>query len=484
MSDHPAEPRAAKIESWGNRIATVGVLVLILVVCFAAITTIGTNHSQTFSKVGSCIAGSGGGGGWSWGGSVAVRDRGREEGRAPAPAPPPKVEERKDPEGPKISDAVPRRDSDNGRQSGRLTAGSFDDGQNPLPLQAFVRKLGQRADLSDLPRRLVGPTVVVRVTDRAGAPVGNALVRIATSSREEPLTLTTRSDGIVRLHNTWDRLDTTEPLTVTVTPPDGGRLVSGKFSADATRVNVVLPTVQAALPRQLDLALVLDTTGSMGDELEYIKTEIRGIAESIRARFPEVKQRYSLILYRDDGDDYVTRVFPFTESLAEFRASIAAQTAAGGGDYPEAMHRGLEDANALDWRTSGTARVLFLIGDAPPHAQHLKRTMNAVDGLRGKGVAIYPVACSGYDDACELVMRGSALLTGGQFLFLTDDSGVGNAHAEPHIPYYQVQRLDRLMIRMIASELTGKRLPAEAGEVLRTVGRPPVAQANGVGSNK
>ena len=53
-------------------------------------------------------------------------------------------------------------------------------------------------------------------------------------------------------------------------------------------------------------------------------------------------------------------------------------------------------------------------------------------------------------------MRAEALLTGARYLFLTDDSGVGHAHAEPHIPYYDVQRLDSLMVRMVAMEVSGR----------------------------
>jgi len=45
-------------------------------------------------------------------------------------------------------------------------------------------------------------------------------------------------------------------------------------------------------------------------------------------------------------------------------------------------------------------------------------------------------------------------LTGGQFLWLTDDSGIGEAHGEPHIPFYHVERQGRLMVRMVASELS------------------------------
>jgi hypothetical protein len=102
--------------------------------------------------------------------------------------------------------------------------------------------------------------------------------------------------------------------------------------------------------------------------------------------------------------------------------------------------------------------------------------MNAADALRKKGVAIYPLACSGYDEACELVMRSCAMLTGSQFLFLTDDSGVGEAHAEPHIPFYRVERQASLMVRMVTSELSGRHLEPAAEEILRTVGTPPKVQ--------
>jgi hypothetical protein len=101
----------------------------------------------------------------------------------------------------------------------------------------------------------------------------------------------------------------------------------------------------------------------------------------------------------------------------------------------------------------------------------MNRTLAAANALRKKGVAIYPVACSGYDDACEFVMRSCALITGGRFLFLTDDSGVGNSHAEPSIPYYQVERLEKLMIRTIASELSGQNVRAHPADIIRTVGK-------------
>jgi hypothetical protein len=116
--------------------------------------------------------------------------------------------------------------------------------------------------------------------------------------------------------------------------------------------------------------------------------------------------------------------------------------------------------------------VLFLVADAPPHAEFAERTLVAANTLRKQGIAMYPVAASGTNDAAEFIFRTCALLSGSQYIFLTDDSGVGNPHAEPHFPFYNVERLDGLMVRMIASELSGRRLEPMPAEIIRTVGKP------------
>lgn len=362
---------------------------------------------------------------------------------------------------PKIKDA--------GLPSGILTAGSFDDNLDPRQFLSFLGKMSQESYLGDLPGRLRGSRLMVIVKDQSGKPVGNARVKLAANGATADVT--TRSDGRAIFVLSWDRLPADQSLTATVLPPFGGRPASETIPPGKSRWEIVLPDVQAPLPRGLDLAIVLDTTGSMADELKHLQAEIRGIATAIRKKFPEVTQRYALVLYRDDGDEYVTRRFDFTSSLDEFHGRLARQSAGGGGDYPEAVHSAFEEAQQLRWRENDTARVLFWVGDAPPHSQHVGRTMTAADSLRKNGVVIYPIACSGYDDSTEVIMRSCALLTGGQFLFLTDDSGVGNSHAEPKIPYYQVERLEKLIVRMVASELSGCRINAEPGDVIRTVGR-------------
>jgi hypothetical protein len=126
---------------------------------------------------------------------------------------------------------------------------------------------------------------------------------------------------------------------------------------------VTLEDARGTLPDQLDIALVIDATGSMGDELEYLKVEIRDIAEAIEHHFPGVDQRFALVVYRDEGDQYVTKTFDFTSNLDSFQRDLGGQSAGGGGDYPEAMDAALEATTKLSWRKGDTARVTFLVAE-------------------------------------------------------------------------------------------------------------------------
>jgi hypothetical protein len=224
---------------------------------------------------------------------------------------------------------------------------------------------------------------------------------------------------------------------------------------------------------ELDVQLVLDTTGSMGDELSYLQSEFDSIAARLKTKFPQVTPRWSLVLYRDKGDDYVTRDFDFTTDTNKFRSNLRVQSAGGGGDIPEAVVQGLETGGRMNWRPAGSvAKVAFWVADAPAHPGEGKQLATVVRNLKAKGIHVYPIASSDTDETAEYQMRSTAQMTGGRYVFLTNDSGVGNGHAEPHIPCYSVTRLDSAILRSIETELTGQRHEAESNDVIRNVGQP------------
>ena len=376
------------------------------------------------------------------------------------------------------------------RRPGLLTAGDIDDGLNWEAYLAYARRArdgqGQAGAFPDL---ALGDRVVVRVLDEAGHPVAGARVTVEATggSRARRLVTEAGTDGRLALFPRYDFGPGVRRVSVRAEAPGGGRAARTRaleVGRDGDAVaEVRLPIRVAERPRALDLAFVVDVTGSMGDELRYLTDEFVSIVERVEARYPGVDLRFGLVAYRDRGDQFVTRRYDFTDSAQEMQRRLRGLRAEGGGDYPEAMDEALEAALDLDWRTGTAARVAFLVADAPPHDDRVGRTLAAVREARARGLRLYPVAASGVADEAEYVMRAAAVLTQARHLFLTDDSGVGLPHAEPKIACYQVTPLNSLLVRVVASELEGRRVEADRSEVVREVGdydagvceTPPVA---------
>jgi hypothetical protein len=117
------------------------------------------------------------------------------------------------------------------------------------------------------------------------------------------------------------------------------------------------------------------------------------------------------------------------------------------------MNAGLEAMMRQPWSRDAVPQMLFLLADAPPqqypgtdYSYH-----EAIQDAAANGIAIYPVAASGVDKPTEFLFRAMAVMTGGKYVFLTDDSGVGDSHEEPDISGYTVEKLNDLMVREIRS---------------------------------
>ncbi|MET0340701.1 MAG: vWA domain-containing protein [Polyangiales bacterium] len=224
---------------------------------------------------------------------------------------------------------------------------------------------------------------------------------------------------------------------------------------------------------RLDVALVIDTTGSMGDEIRYLQSEFVAISRAIEAAYPQSEQRWALVTYRDEGDEYVARYFDFRGEPQAFRDKLSAQYAAGGGDFPEAPQAAFAILNQFAWRTAkDVAKLAFWVADAPHHTQYASALAKGIRESRDLGIHVYPVASSGVDELTELTMRSAAQLTLGRYIFLTDDSRVGNAHKEPTIPCYFVTKLDDALLRAVQIEMTGIYREPDPQRVLRIQGDP------------
>jgi hypothetical protein len=122
----------------------------------------------------------------------------------------------------------------------------------------------------------------------------------------------------------------------------------------------------------VDLAFVIDTTGSMTDNIAAVMSEASTLIDKLAADSPNF--RIGLELYKDNTPDsaYITQAaLPFTNNAAAAQAAINAITVGGGGDIPEAVFSGL--IAAIDnkdgigpWR-DGVSKRIIVMGDAGPH---------------------------------------------------------------------------------------------------------------------
>lgn len=358
-------------------------------------------------------------------------------------------------------------------QSGVLTAGDVDDNLNYDFFLGYLKRMQRDWGQGQLPTADMTDRITLEIVGGNGAGLANA--KLLFDNDRNPQAVYANSQGVVYLFPGMDTFARQETLAFTVTDPVTE--ANANISLDLTQADesgvyrVTLDNATGQRPTAMDVALVIDVTGSMGDELSFLTVEFESIVANLSAEYANVDLRFALVTYRDEGDDFVTQTYDFTPDIQTMRANLQQQRADGGGDYPEAMDEALIEAAELTWRDGDVARVLILNADAPPHSRNLGRTLSAASTLRERGVRIYSLAASGVADTAEFTMRVMAAATGGRHLFLTDDSGVGAAHQEPKTPCYIVTRLDNLLFRVLSSELAGTRIEPQASDVVREVGQ-------------
>ncbi len=304
------------------------------------------------------------------------------------------------------------------RQDG-FRAGEWDDNATLREFRKVLAHSREPIESLDVSIRRV---IVAR--DSEGKALPNCLV-FATDASGATVTLRTLSNGRAML---FPRAEGLQGNRVDLAMRCGGDVATKTISLASNDDAVV--TLDAREPRNMpnrtiDVGFALDTTGSMTEEIEAVKSAIR------KAFVRESALRVGLVEYKDRGDEYTTRLFQMTDDLARFSDVISTMHADGGGDMPEAMNVGLHEAlTSLAWNNDAAARLLFVIGDAPPHADDFEpRYADEAKRAAHNGIQIFTVAASGMDAFGQMVFRQIAQYTGGTEMFVL--RGVGAGGGEP-----------------------------------------------------
>lgn len=239
------------------------------------------------------------------------------------------------------------------------------------------------------------------------------------------------------------------------------------LSEFANGINLLVADRACQVTSEVDIAFVVDATGSMGDEIEFLKMELEDVIRNTMEKYKSLSLNAASVFYRDKGDAYVTKKCAFNDDLLKTINFMKLQSAGGGGDYPEALDQALSTAlDSLQWNPNARTRLLFLVLDAPPHNEAKERIQELVIKAAAMGIRIIPIACSGTDKSTEFLLRSMALATNGTYTFLTNHSGVGNPHIEPTTDKYEVELLNNLLQRIIGQFLYAKDCSVDSKEQL------------------
>ncbi len=251
-------------------------------------------------------------------------------------------------------------------------------------------------------------------------------------------------------------------------------LLTSLLAICAVSAEEITATVEGSGAPRLDVTFCVDATGSMGDEIDVVKEKMREMVAEISAGDPTPDVRFGLVIYRDRGDEFVTKRYALTRDIDAVVKSISEISADGGGDYPESLNEALHvTIHEIEWDTApDVGRVIFLIADAPPHMDYdgdYNYEEEASLALE-QGIVIDTIGCSGLQESDQRIFREIASITEGEFELLTYAQEFVNAEGEKEVvvhagtALYSVEATADADWREGATRLEGRGMVAKAGE--------------------
>jgi hypothetical protein len=228
----------------------------------------------------------------------------------------------------------------------------------------------------------------------------------------------------------------------------------------------------------VEVAFVLDTTGSMADLIAGAKQKIWSIANTIVDINPNADIRMALVAYRDVGDDYVIKPYEMSSDIQGMYGNLIGLQADGGGDTPESVNEALDTAvDDLKWtKGANVRRIVFLVGDAPPHMdyQNGPKYPAILHQAVQKDIEVHAIQ-AGDSNATKTIWKDIALRGGGSYIPIPQDGG---QISEVQTPFDDEiinlqQRLDKTVVPYGAQEtqaaLEQKILDKASGSVSKRV---------------
>lgn len=200
------------------------------------------------------------------------------------------------------------------------------------------------------------------------------------------------------------------------------KIASRKIEID---VNVEIVRPDPGVP-QIQLALLLDTSGSMSGLINQAKAELWAVVnEFITVKRGGKTPHLSVSLYEygksalSPEDGYIRQIVPFTNDLDKISQELFALRTNGGEEYCGWV---IKDAiKKLNWsKDDNDLKVIFIAGNEP-FTQGPVDYKKSCKKANSKGIIVNTIHCGSYDQGISGSWKDGAMLTGGNFLSINQN---------------------------------------------------------------
>ena len=190
----------------------------------------------------------------------------------------------------------------------------------------------------------------VQLKDKINLPIANAKIEIISDGK---VVYTSRTDNTGKAE-LWgnlkpDTIKNDKDISIKINFNGETKIINNVKKID-DGINTIIFDTEYEQTQDVDIAIVVDATGSMQDEIDYLKFDLNDVIYKSKAFSSTLNFRFANIFYRDRGDAYLVKKQDFTNILSESTAYTNQNSARGGGDFPEAVEAALDTAiNKLNW---------------------------------------------------------------------------------------------------------------------------------------
>jgi hypothetical protein len=179
-------------------------------------------------------------------------------------------------------------------------------------------------------------------------------------------------------------------------------------------------------PRHVDLAICLDTSGSMSGLIESAKQKLWAIVNELAAARPRPVFRVALYHYGNDGlnaeNGWVQQLCPLTDDLDAVYGELFKLRTNGGTELVARVTRAA--TQELDWSEDTNAlRIIVVAGNEPATQDKEYKLQDICHAAAGKGIIVNTIFCGSNAEGENTGWADAARWADGRYASIDQNSG-------------------------------------------------------------